>query len=107
MTISGGRWTGPIWDTHIHLDLEARGLSAARDFANAGGTHICLVHKPGFSSSLPESIEQVDEAYLHTLDLAKSVRKNVGLNVHVILGPHPVVWEKPVSYTHLTLPTKA
>ena len=106
MTISGGRWTGPIWDTHIHLDLEARGLSAARDFANAGGTHICLVHKPGFSSSLPESIEQVDEAYLHTLDLAKSVRKNVGLNVHVILGPHPVVWEKQVHTMGMELATQ-
>ncbi|MBJ84722.1 MAG: metal-dependent hydrolase [Euryarchaeota archaeon] len=106
MTISGGRWTGPIWDTHIHLDLEARGLSAARDFANAGGTHICLVHKPGFSSSLPESIEQVDEAYLQTLDLAKSVRKNVGLNVHVILGPHPVVWEKQVHSMGMELATQ-
>ena len=106
MTISGGRWIGPIWDTHIHLDLEARGLSAARDFANAGGTHICLVHKPGFSSSLPESIEQVDEAYLHTLDLAKSVRKNVGLNVHVILGPHPVVWEKQVHTMGMELATQ-
>ena len=96
MTISGGRWNGPIWDTHIHLDFQARGLSAAQDFANAGGTHICLVHKPSFSSGLPVSIQQVDEAYQQTLYLASQVRKKIGLDVRVVLGPHPVVWEKQI-----------
>lgn len=96
MAISKGRWNGPIWDTHIHLDLEARGLSAAQDFANAGGTHICLVHKPTFSAGLPDSIESVDIAYRKTLDLADLVRRRIGLDVRVILGPHPVVWEKQI-----------
>ena len=96
MTISGGRWNGPIWDTHLHLDLEARGLSAAQDFSNAGGTHICLVHKPSFPSRLPQSIEQVDQAYLKTLDLAAMVRERIEIDVRVILGPHPVVWEKQI-----------
>jgi len=96
MTISGGRWNGPIWDTHLHLDLEARGLSAAQDFSNAGGTHICLVHKPSFPSRLPQSIEQVDQAYRKTLDLAAMVRERVEIDVRVILGPHPVVWEKQI-----------
>ena len=96
MTISGGRWNGPIWDTHLHLDLEARGLSAAQDFSNAGGTHICLVHKPSFRSGLPQSIEQVDQAYRKTLDLAAMVRERIEIDVRVILGPHPVVWEKQI-----------
>ena len=96
MTISGGRWNGPIWDTHLHLDLDARGLSAAQDFSNAGGTHICLVHKPSFPSRLPQSIEQVDQAYRKTLDLAAMVRERIEIDVRVILGPHPVVWEKQI-----------
>ncbi len=96
MAISEGRWNGPIWDTHIHLDLEGRGLSAALDFAKAGGTHICLVHKPSFSGRLPETIEGVDQAYRKTLDLASKVRQNIGLDVRVVLGPHPVVWEKQI-----------
>ena len=96
MTISGGRWNGPIWDTHLHLDLEARGLSAAQDFSNAGGTHICLVHKPSFPSRLPQSIEQVDQAYRKTLDLAAMIRERIEIDVRVILGPHPVVWEKQI-----------
>ena len=96
MAIIEGRWTGPIWDTHLHLDINGRGLSAARDFANAGGTHLCLVHKPGFPHKLPESIDAVKQAYSDTLDLADAVRREVGIDVRVILGPHPVVWEKQI-----------
>ena len=90
MTISGGRWNGPIWDTHLHLDLEARGLSAAQDFSNAGGTHICLVHKPSFASRLPQSIEQVDQAYRKTLDLAAMVRERIEI----------ILWFGKSRFTH-------
>jgi len=96
MTIIEGRWTGPIWDTHLHLDPNGRGIAAAQDFANAGGTHMCLVHKPGFPDSLPRTIDAVKQAYIGTLDMAKSVRREVGIDVRVILGPHPVVWEKQI-----------
>jgi len=96
MVISEGRWTGPIWDTHIHLDFNARGVSAAQDFANAGGTHICLIHKPGFPNRLPQSIEDVKRAYESTLKMARAVRREVGINVYPVLGPHPVVWEKQI-----------
>ena len=96
MAIIEGRWTGPIWDTHLHLDPNGRGIAAARDFANAGGTHLCLVHKPDFHFGLPESISAVKEAYMATLDMAKAVRRETGLDVRVILGPHPVVWEKQI-----------
>jgi len=96
MTIVEGRWTGPIWDTHMHLDNRGRGLAAAQDFANAGGTHLCLVHKPGFPNELPESLDAVKQAYIGTLDMAAAVRREVGIDVRVILGPHPVVWEKQI-----------
>ena len=96
MTIVEGRWTGPIWDTHLHLDTSGRGIAAAQDFANAGGTHLCLVHKPNFPSKLPESIEAVKQAYNSTLEMAISVRREVGIDVCVILGPHPVEWEKQI-----------
>ena len=96
MAIIEGRWTGPIWDTHLHLDYSGRGISAAQDFANAGGTHLCLVHKPDFHQGLPESLDAVKEAYIGTLEMAKAVRRDVGIDVRVILGPHPVVWEKQI-----------
>ncbi len=89
-------WGGPIWDTHIHLDRNNRGVAAAQDFANAGGTHLCLVHKPGFGVRLPESIAEVDEAYDETVRMAEVVRDRVEIDVRVVLGPHPVVWEKQI-----------
>ena len=106
MTIIEGRWTGPIWDTHLHLDQNGRGVAAAQDFANAGGTHICLVHKPGFPSNLPESIGTVKQAYNSTLEMANSVRREVGIDVRVILGPHPVVWEKQVHTLGMEVATQ-
>ena len=106
MAIVEGRWTGPIWDTHLHLDLNGRGIAAAQDFANAGGTHLCLVHKPGFPNRLPDSIDAVKDAYTGTLELARGVRREVGLDVRVILGPHPVVWEKQIHTLGLDVATE-
>mgnify|MGYP001193415534 CR=1 FL=1 len=96
MNIREGRWIGPIWDTHLHLDPNGRGIAAAQDFANSGGTHLCLVHKPDFGHKLPDSIQAVKEAYQGTLAMADAVRRQVGIDVRVILGPHPVVWEKQI-----------
>lgn len=93
MTIQDGRWIGPIWDSHMHLDRKGRFLEAAQDFSRSGGTHICLVHKPGFGSDLPSSTAEIRSAYQNTLDIAELVRKGCNLEVRVILGPHPVVWE--------------
>ena len=106
MSIVEGRWTGPIWDTHLHLDYNGRGIAAAQDFSNGGGTHLCLVHKPGFPNNLPDSIGAVKDAYTGTLQLAKGVRREVGLDVRVILGPHPVVWEKQIHTLGLDAATE-
>ena len=106
MAIVEGRWTGPIWDTHLHLDFNGRGIAAAQDFANGGGTHLCLVHKPGFPNHLPDTIGAVKDAYTGTLQLAEGVRREVGLDVRVILGPHPVVWEKQIHTLGLDAATE-
>ena len=91
-----GKWTGPIVDQHLHLDRSGRFLSAAEEFSHAGGTRIMLVHKPGFSSSLPTDIGGYHKAYAETLSMAEDVRKKVGLDVGVVLGPHPVVWQQQI-----------
>ena len=40
-------YDGPILDNHLHLDpLNGRGVEAATDFANAGGTHLNVLNKP-------------------------------------------------------------
>ena len=90
-----GRWKGPILDQHMHLDRNNRYLSAVSEFVNSGGTAINLVHKPNFSD-LPSTISDYQSAYDDTIDMAREIREKFGIKVSVILGPHPVSWEKQV-----------
>ena len=90
-----GRWEGPILDQHMHLDRNNRFLDAVSEFVNSGGTGINLVHKPNFSD-LPLSISDYQSAYDNTIEMAREIREKFGIQVLVILGPHPVSWEKQI-----------
>ena len=90
-----GRWEGPILDQHMHLDRNNRFLDAVSEFVNSGGTAINLVHKPNFSN-LPLSISDYQSAYDNTIEMAREIREKFGIQVLVILGPHPVSWEKQI-----------
>ncbi len=87
----GTGWDGPILDNHFHLNRNGRYLDAAKDFKNAGGTDIVLVHCPDFSSP-PTTKQGHSEAYADTVAMAEQVRRNVGLGVRVVLGPHPAAF---------------
>ena len=90
-----GRWEGPILDQHMHLDRNNRFLDAVSEFVNSGGTAINLVHKPNFSD-LPLTISDYQSAYDNTIEMAREIREKFGIQVSVILGPHPVSWEKQI-----------
>ena len=95
--IVDGRWTGPVVDQHIHLDRSNRYLSAIEEFVRVGGTGIMLVHKPGFSGTLPVDKEGYRRAYSETILMAEEVRKKFAISVGVVIGPHPVAWERQIS----------
>ncbi len=92
-----GKWVGPIFDQHMHLDRTNRFLDAVSDFCNSGGTGIMLVHKPSFLGSLPTDIDGYRSAYSDTISMAEEVRNQLGIEVGVVLGPHPVAWEKQIE----------
>ena len=96
-SIVDGRWTGPVVDQHIHLDRSNRYLSAIEEFVRVGGTGIMLVHKPGFSGSLPIDREGYREVYSETISMAEQIREKFEISVGVVLGPHPVAWERQIS----------
>lgn len=79
----------PIFDNHIHLRPEFRGVEAARDFERAGGTSILLTHSP-YADIPIRSAEDYDRAYGKTLAMADAVRRATNLRVFVALGPYPV-----------------
>ena len=91
-----GKWVGPIVDQHMHLDRTNLFLDAVADFSSSGGTGIMLVHKPSFSHTLPVDLEGYRESYSDTISMADEVRREFGLEVGVVLGPHPVAWEKQI-----------
>lgn len=96
-SIVDGRWTGPVVDQHIHLDRSNRYLSAIEEFVRVGGTGIMLVHKPRFSGSLPIDREGYREVYSETISMAEEIREKFAISVGVVLGPHPVAWERQIS----------
>ena len=91
-----GKWVGPIVDQHMHLDRTNLFLDAVADFSSSGGTGIMLVHKPSFSHTLPVDLEGYREVYSDTVSMADEVRREFGLEVGVVIGPHPVAWEKQI-----------
>tara|TARA_B100001109_G_scaffold139766_1_gene113663 strand:- start:1177 stop:2061 length:885 start_codon:yes stop_codon:yes gene_type:complete len=91
MVNQGLAWQGPILDNHFHLNRNGRYLDAAKDFKNAGGTSVVLVHCPDFSAP-PTTKLGHRESYQNTISMAESVRKEVGLGVRVVLGPHPAAF---------------
>lgn len=98
MMLVDGRWTGPILDQHLHLDRSNRFLDAIAEFTRVGGTGIMLVHKPAFSAAaLPTDLDGYRAAYTNTLSMADEVRAEFGIDVGVVLGPHPVVWAHQIE----------
>jgi TatD-related deoxyribonuclease len=79
----------PIFDNHIHLRPEFRGVEAARDFERAGGTAILLTHSP-YDDIPIRHAEDYEKAYRKTLSMADAVRTATRLQVFVALGPYPV-----------------
>jgi TatD-related deoxyribonuclease len=79
----------PIFDNHIHLRPEFRGVEAAKDFERAGGTAILLTHSP-YDDIPIRHPEDYEKAYRKTLSMGDAVRTATRLQVFVALGPYPV-----------------
>ncbi len=88
MALKKGIWSGPILDNHFHLNPQGRYLDAANDFQRAGGTHLVLIHCPDFANP-PTTYDEHFSSYSDTCDTAQKVRETSGLDVRVVLGPHP------------------
>ena len=79
----------PIFDNHIHLRPEFKGVAAAKAFESAGGTAIMLTHTPYEDIPINHGSDY-ERAYRKTLAMADAVRAATALQVFVALGPYPV-----------------
>jgi len=69
----------PIFDNHIHLRPEFKGVQAAREFERAGGTSFLLTHSPYADIPIARA-EDYERAYAKTLAMADAVRRFGGLD---------------------------
>ncbi len=81
----------PITDNHIHLDRRGKGLLAAKEFANAGGTHLILVSKPSWTLGVHvTSPEDYKLVFDETVGIAREINQSeIGVTTFVVLGVHP------------------
>jgi TatD-related deoxyribonuclease len=80
----------PVTDDHIHIDpVNGRGLEAAKDFLNAGGTHVFLVSKPSWSLSVhPSGGTDYAPVFDETIRVAGLIA-DLGVVAFPVLGVHP------------------
>ncbi|WP_436935768.1 TatD family hydrolase [Halovenus marina] len=81
----------PILDNHLHLDpVNGRGVEAALDFAEAGGTHLLVLNKPSWN--LVDSVDNPSafrEAFELTIDVTADASAELPGRAWPVLGVHP------------------
>ena len=64
----------PVLDDHMHLDpVNGRGVEAAEEFAEAGGTHLLVVNKPSWAllDGLPGAPADFREVFDLTVEVVE------------------------------------
>ena len=83
----------PILDNHLHLDpVNGRGVAAAEDFANRGGTHLLVLNKPSWH--LVGEVDDADgfrETFELTIDVTEAASELLPGKAWPVLGVHPAL----------------
>ena len=83
----------PILDNHLHLDpVNGRGVDAAEDFANRGGTHLLVLNKPSWH--LVGEVDDADgfrETFEITVDVTEAASDVLRGKAWPVLGVHPAL----------------
>ncbi len=89
----------PILDDHLHLDpVNGRGVEAAEEFADAGGTHLLVLNKPSWNYGVAvEDGEDFRVGYDHTLDVVAESNEVLPGRAWPVLGVHPALVSKLVE----------
>jgi len=92
----------PILDNHLHLDpVNGRGVEAAEEFADAGGTHLLVLNKPSWN--LVDDIGTEDafrETFGITCDVVREATAVLDGRAWPVLGVHPALISQLVENGH-------
>ena len=93
----------PVLDDHMHLDpVNGRGVEAAAEFADAGGTHLLVVNKPSWDllDGLPEGPEDFREVFELTIEVVADASEVLPGRAWPVLGVHPALVSQLVEAGH-------
>ncbi|PSP52485.1 deoxyribonuclease [Halobacteriales archaeon QH_3_68_24] len=93
----------PVLDDHMHLDpLHGRGVEAAVEFAEHGGTHLLVVNKPSWHllDGLPEGPEDFREVFELTVGVVAEASEVLPGRAWPVLGVHPGLVSQLVDDGH-------
>lgn len=92
----------PILDNHLHLDpVNGRGVAAAAEFADAGGTHLLVLNKPSWSLVDGVGDEAAfRETFEITCDVAAAADDRLPGRAWPVLGVHPALVSRLVDDGH-------
>ncbi|MGP6207667.1 TatD family hydrolase [Cuniculiplasma sp. SKW3] len=76
-----------VFDNHFHLNYYGDFIESAKKYKKAGGTAINLTNLPDYSIPVSSYYETV---YQRTISMAERIRKEVGIDVIVTIGPYPL-----------------
>ncbi|PSP64062.1 deoxyribonuclease [Halobacteriales archaeon QH_8_67_27] len=82
----------PVLDDHMHLDpVHGRGVEAAAEFADNGGTHLLVVNKPSWHllDRLPNEAADFREVFDLTVDVVERATAELPGRAWPVLGVHP------------------
>jgi len=93
----------PVLDDHMHLDpLYGRGVEAAAEFAQQGGTHLLVVNKPSWHllDGLPAGSEDFHEVFELTVGVVAEASEVLPGRAWSVLGVHPGLVSQLVDAGH-------
>jgi TatD-related deoxyribonuclease len=89
-----GELDGPVLDNHMHLDpVNGRGVEAAAEFADHGGTHLLVLNKPSWNLLDGPATDAHDfrEGFELTVEVAAEAADVLDGTAWPVLGVHPAL----------------
>ena len=89
----------PVLDDHMHLDpVNGRGVEAAEEFADHGGTHLLVLNKPSWSLVEAATDEAVfRDGFDLTVEVTEAASDVLDGEAWPVLGVHPALISKLVD----------
>ena len=94
----------PVLDDHLHLDRAGKGVTAVKDFARSGGTHLLVVNKPSWHHGIePETGADFRAVFEATRSLVADATDVLPGRAWPVLGVHPALISRLIDERNMSV----